>query len=348
MTPTEDNKIDVSFTTSRGISDFLGTLRISIAISTYQTGNLFLIGPDKNDSLFVSPLKIERAMGLCSLENSLFVVGRKQVWRFNNILPKGTPYEGKDRIFIPQVAWTTGDIDGHDIAVEKSGRVALANTLYSCVVALSESESFTVIWKPPCVSELTPEDRCHLNGVAIRDGKVRYVTTFSESNVKQGWRDDPSKNGVIWDIQSNRKVATGLTMPHSPRWYKDSLWCLQSGDGAFGRVNLKTNSFEPFAKIPGFARGLTFAGDYALIGSSYPRKGNDEKDPGLRSLIAGQNLAEVCGVFIVDLSNKKIIHYIQISEAVQEIFDIAIIHDSLRPWAYDIESEESGRMLRIG
>ena len=348
MTSPDTNKIDVAFTTSRGICDFLAKLRISIAISTYQTGNLFLLGPDKNDSLFVSPLKIERAMGLCSHENSLFVVGRKQVWRFNNILPKGVPYEGKDRIFIPQVAWTTGDIDGHDIAVEKTGRVVLCNTLYSCVVALSESESFSVIWKPPCISELAPEDRCHLNGIAIRDGKVRYATTFSESNVKQGWRKDRSKNGVIWDIETNKKVATGLTMPHSPRWHNDALWCLQSGDGAFGRVNLKNNSFEPFAKIPGFARGLTFAGDYAFIGSSYPRKASDETDPGLRGLVDGQNLAEVCGIFVVDLRNKKVLHYIQISEAVQEIFDIAIIHDSLRPWAYDIDSEETGRMLRIG
>lgn len=287
-------------------------------------------------------------MGLCSHGNSLFVVGRKQVWRFNNILPNKTPYEGKDRIFIPQVAWTTGDIDGHDVAVEQSGRVVLANTLYSCVVALSQSESFTVIWKPPCISELAPEDRCHLNGLAIRDGKVRYATTFSESNTKQGWREDRSKNGIIWDIQLNKKVATGLTMPHSPRWHNNALWCLQSGDGVFGRVNLEKNSFEPFAKIPGFARGLAFAGDFAFIGSSFPRKTSDESVPGLGALVSGHNIAEVCGIFVIDLNNKKLIHYIQISEAVQEIFDIAVIDDSIRRWAYDIESDEAGYLLRIG
>jgi hypothetical protein len=69
------------------------------------------------------------------------VGGQFQVWRFNNILPPGVVHEGKDRIFMPQVAWTTADMDGHDIVREDSGRILFVNTLYSCVAALSDTRS---------------------------------------------------------------------------------------------------------------------------------------------------------------------------------------------------------------
>ena len=50
------------------------------------------------------------------------------------------------------------------------------NTLFSCLAAASPTHTFRPLWRPPFVSRLAPEDRCHLNGLALRDGEPRYVT----------------------------------------------------------------------------------------------------------------------------------------------------------------------------
>ncbi|NER00221.1 MAG: DUF4915 domain-containing protein [Cyanothece sp. SIO2G6] len=39
------------------------------------------------------------------------------------------------------------------------------------------------------VSALTPDDRCHLNGIAVFKGKPKYVSAFSRTDIAQGWRD---------------------------------------------------------------------------------------------------------------------------------------------------------------
>ena len=129
-----------------------------------------------------------------------------------------------------------------------------------------------MLWKPPWISKLVPEDRCHLNGVALRDGWPRYVTAVSRSDVTDGWRDKRRGSGVVADIDSNEVVCEGLSMPHSPRWYRESLWLIDSGSDFFGRVDFEKRTFERLAFCPGFARGLASIGYWALIGLS-PQRG---------------------------------------------------------------------------
>jgi uncharacterized protein (TIGR03032 family) len=56
----------------------------------------------------------------------------------------------------------------------------------------------------------------------------------SQADVADGWRDKRIGGGCVMDIQTNEVVAAGLIMPHSPRWYRDKLWLLNSGTGDFG------------------------------------------------------------------------------------------------------------------
>jgi uncharacterized protein (TIGR03032 family) len=105
-----------------------------------------------------------------------------------------------DAVYIPQVAHFTGDLDTHDLAFDPHGRILFVNTLFSCLSRVSESRSFTAIWKPPFTSRLAAEDRCHLNGLALKDGRPAFATAVSTTDVTDGWREHRRDGGVIVDI----------------------------------------------------------------------------------------------------------------------------------------------------
>ncbi len=57
------------------------------------------------------------------------------------------------------LGYTTGDLNAHDVVVDNSQKIIFINTNYSCLATLSDRHSFTAIWKPSFISQLTPEDR---------------------------------------------------------------------------------------------------------------------------------------------------------------------------------------------
>lgn len=146
-----------------------------------------------------------------------------QLWRFENVLEPGQQASGYDRLYVPQVGYTTGDLDIHDVAVEADGRVVFVNTLFGCLATTSPTHSFVPLWRRPFLSRLAAEDRCHLNGLALENGRAKYVTAVSQSDVADGWRDRRHDGGCVIDIHTNEVMATGLSMPHSPRVLGDKL-----------------------------------------------------------------------------------------------------------------------------
>ena len=211
-------------------------------------------------------------MGLWATERTLYLSSLYQLWRFENALEIGQSYNGYDRLFVPQLGYLTGDLDIHDLVIDNSGRLVFVNTLFSCLATVSEEHSFIPLWQPPFISKLAAEDRCHLNGLALREGKPRYVTAVSQSDVAEGWRDRRVDGGCVIDVQSKEVILSELSMPHSPRWYRETLWLLNSGTGELGYVDLETGKFEPVTFCPGYLRGLAFQGDFALVGVSKPRE----------------------------------------------------------------------------
>ena len=259
-TPTEA----LELTTSRQFTNWMYEQRLSLAFTTYQAGKLFLLGLQPNGRLSVFERTFNRCLGLWSNAQTMWMTSLYQLWRFENVLEPGQSAADYDRIFVPQVGYTTGDLDIHDLAVEDSGRVAFVNTLFGCLATLSDTHSFVPLWKPPFISRLAAEDRCHLNGLALEDGRAKYVTAVSQSDVADGWRDRRHDGGCVIDVQTNDIIVTELSMPHSPRVYRDKLWLLNSGTGHFGYVDRKTGTFEKVAFCPGYLRGLSFHGDYAI------------------------------------------------------------------------------------
>ena len=157
-------------------------------------------------------------MGLWADQQRLLVATIFQVWRFENVLPVPRSGTGPDRHYVPRVAHTTGDLDIHEINVMADGRIVFVNTLFSCLATLSPTHAFRVFWKPPFISKLAAEDRCHLNGLAMKDGAPAYVTATSRSDAAGGWRDRRAEGGCVIDVASNAIITDRLSMPHSPRW----------------------------------------------------------------------------------------------------------------------------------
>lgn len=335
---------------SRQFTAWLHEQRVSLAFTTYQSGKLFLLGLQPDGKLSVFERTFNRAMGLWGDGQTLYLSTLYQLWRFENALGPGERSDGYDRLYVPQVAYTTGDIDVHDAALDKAGRVVFVNTLFSCLATVSETHSFAPFWKPPWISKLAAEDRSHLNGLAMEGGEPAYVTSVSQSDVADGWRDRRRDGGTVTNVETNEVVVTSLSMPHSPRVYRDQLWLLNSGRGDFGRVDLVEGRFEPVTFIPGYGRGLAFVGDFAIVGASRPRGNKTFSGLELDDNLKAKDAEARCGLFVVDLRSGDIVHWLRIEGEgmVEELYDVVVLPGVRRPMALGLKTDEIRRVLTIG
>ncbi len=336
----------VNITCTRGFAGWLTRNQVSLAFSSYQSGRLYLVGVDNQGRVSFHERFLARAMGLYADPQRILLSTMFQIWRFENIQGPGQPPNACDRYYIPRVAHTTGDIDIHEIEVLGDGRIVFVNTLFSCLAYLSPIHSFQPFWRPPFISKLAAEDRCHLNGMAMRDGAPRYVTAVSQSDIVNGWRDRRSEGGCIIDITTNEIITDKLSMPHSPRWHQGQLWLLNSGTGFLGTVDLETGAFEPRVFCPGFLRGLAFHNNHAIVGLSLPRDGTFsglQLDEELKS----RDAEPWCGVQIIDLAAGDIVEWIRLEGVVTELFAVSAIPGVRWPMAAGFLNDEIHKNITI-
>jgi uncharacterized protein (TIGR03032 family) len=197
------------------------------------------------------------------------------------------------------------------------------NTRFSCLATHDPDHSFAPVWRPKFISQLTPDDRCHLNGVGLMDGRPRWVTALGETDTAGGWRENKKSGGILIDMESNEIVARGLSMPHSPRWHAGRLWLLESGTGSLGHVDLTTGRYEPIVNLDGFTRGLEMIGNLAFVGLSQVRE--TAVFSGIQITERLQETERTCGVWVVDIERGQVIAFLKFEEAVQEIFAVALL-----------------------
>jgi uncharacterized protein (TIGR03032 family) len=353
LQPSGDDTRAPTFTAiaSRQLPEWLAEQRLSLAFTTYQTGKLFLIGLGAEGRLSIFERTFNRCMGLAASAQTLWMSSLYQLWRFENALDAGQLHGDYDRLYVPQVGYTTGDVDVHDVAIDSAGRPIFVSTLFSCLATISETHSFEALWKPRFISKLAAEDRCHLNGLALRDGRPAFVTAVSRSDAADGWRDHRRSGGVLVDVDSNEVIAEGFSMPHSPRWHRGALYLLDSGRGVFGKLDLRTCKLEEIAFCPGYARGLAFAGDYAVVGLSQPR-GNPTSAETLTGLelddaLARRNVEPRAGLLVIDLRTGDAVHWLRLGGIVSELYDVAVLPGVKRPMALGFKTDEIRRTLRI-
>jgi uncharacterized protein (TIGR03032 family) len=303
----------------------LQRLGASLLVTTYQAGKLVLVR-DEGDHLNTHFRAFESPMGMALAGDRLAIGTRIEVREFIDVpavAARLDPPGRHDACFLPRSSHVTGNIQVHEMAWGARDELWAVNTRFSCLCTLDRSASFTPRWRPPFVSALEPSDRCHLNGLAMVDGRPRYVTALGETDEPMGWRDGKARGGIVMDVDSGQVIARGLSMPHSPRWHAGRLWVCESGAGTFGAINLQTGRYEPIVEVPGFTRGLDFAGPYAFVGLSQVRES---------AIFSGipitERLAEderTCGVCAIDLRTGRIVALLRFETAVQEVFAVTAL-----------------------
>jgi uncharacterized protein (TIGR03032 family) len=321
-----ENPFEIEF--SPQIPEILNSLGISLALSTYQAGKVIFISSIENNRLVQLPRTFASAMGMAVAGNLLAIATKSsiEVLNYSTAAAVGYPmHQGEyDGLFLPRCTYHTGYLAAHDMAFIKDEILAI-NTMFSAICKFSHNNSFDVVWKPPFISQIEPEDRCHLNGMAVENGEIRYVTALGNSDKFHGWRDNKMNGGILMEYPSGKIILDGLAMPHSPRIFDDRLFVLNSAQGTLLRVDRASGDTKIITNLGAFARGMDRFGDYLFIGTSKLRHNNEI----FRNLpIAETSFA---GVVIVHLPTGTIAGTIKYSSSVEEIYDVKVLVNKRKP-----------------
>ena len=332
---------------SPGFSEWLHRIDASLALTTYQAGRLIFIGRKPDGTIRGHERLIEHCQGLWTDGEELWVSGKSILWRFVNGLAAGETTEaGAIRKFVPREGRVTGRLDIHDIGIDAARRPIFVNTAYSCLATVSETASFRPVWRPPFISALIAEDRCHLNGLAMDGPRPGFVTAIARSDVADGWRDHRRDGGIVIDVASGEIVTAGLSMPHSPRLHDGKLWLLNSGTGEFGTVEPASGHFEPVCFCPGYARGLAFVAGHAIIGLSRPRHNQTFDGLALDGQLAEKGAEARCGLIAIDLATGATAAWLRFTHTVEELYDVAALPGVVQAEAVGFRGEEIEREIR--
>jgi uncharacterized protein (TIGR03032 family) len=312
----------------------LQELGIALMVSTYQAGKLVMVRPD-GDCLNTHFRGFHKPMGLAVSGDRLAIGTALEIWEYHNVpaVARRLPPTGvHDACFLPRSSVCTGDIQIHEMAWAED-ELWFVNTRFSCLCTRSTQHSFQPRWRPPFVTALAPEDRCHLNGLALASDEYgrlapRFVTALGTSDTHSGWRANKRNGGVVLEVTSGATLSAGLSMPHSPRWHDGRLWVLESGSGGIGHVDLATGRYEEWARLPGFTRGLDFYGPLVFVGLSQVR----ESAVFSGIAVAEQPLAErCCGVWVLEAASGRTVAFLKFEDAVQEIFSVQVLPGTRSP-----------------
>lgn len=324
---------------TQNLRDILYQCGISLAVSTYQAGKVVIVrtdGKEVNTHFRV----FEQPMGIAADREKLALGTSYEIWEFRNVpavTTKLDPPDRHDACYLPRDRHITGNIDIHEMAYCHD-ELWFINTRFSCLCTYDRQNSFVPRWRPPFITAYDLGDRCHLNGLGIRDQQPRYVSALGESNQPRGWRENKAHGGILMDIQTNEILARNLSMPHSPRWYRDQLWVLESGQGSLATVDLTTGKLNTVVELPGFTRGLDFWGPLAFVGLSQVRE---------TAIFSGIPITErlqerCCGLWVVNIETAQIIAFLRFEDAVQEIFAVSVLPNMRYPelinWDKDLLS----------
>jgi len=322
---------------THNLPEILRYLNTSLLVTNYQGGNLIALRAD-GATVNTHYAHFAKPMGLAVTRDRLMIGTETGVREFRNIpsvAQRLEPPHRHDAVYIYRKHHVTGDIDIHEMAIGADNECWFVNTRFSCLCTLDADTSFRPRWRPNFISALAPEDRCHLNGLAMADGKPRWLTALGATDGAQGWRANTKNGGVVIDYATRDVIVRGLSMPHSPRWYRDRFWILESGKGSLATIDLASGKVETVARLPGFTRGLDFVGPLAFVGLSQLRETNPLTD----IPITDENIDRMSGVWVVNIETGETIALLKFGDAVQELFAVQAIPNVLYPDIVDEDDE---------
>jgi len=332
-----------SCTYSPNFAELLLQLNCTLAISTYQAGKVIFISAADENNLVQLPRNFNKAMGMAVQDQRLAVATKNEVVVLGNASglapnysPKPNTYDG---LYVPRATYYTGEIDLHDMDWGDKGLYAV-NTKFSCIALINDKYSFEPIWKPDFITDLDPLDRCHLNGMVMKEGKPKYVTALGKTNTEKGWRENVENGGVLIDVETQEIILGGLAMPHSPRVFDGDLYLLLSATGELIKVDIENKSYEVISSFDGFVRGMDKVGDYLFVGLSKLR----QNASGFRDL-AIANKALQSGVEVIHVPTKTSVANVRYHASVDELYDVKMLSNFKRPGILGIDKEEHRQTL---
>jgi uncharacterized protein (TIGR03032 family) len=322
-TGSRESSLDSVHTAS--FADLLAENRISVLITTYQAGKV-IIARENGGKVNTHFRGFSKPMGLAVAPNRFVVGVRGHVIDFRNVPSAAQKLEPKGRhtaCYLPRATYVTGDIDIHEMAIVADD-IVFVNTRFSCLCRINLDYSFEPIWRPSFITAYDPRDRCHLNGLAVRDNAIRYVSALGVTDEPAGWRKNKTEGGVIIDVLEDRIVKDSLSMPHSPRWYAQKLWYLESGKGDVVAFDPDTGAEALRVNLPGFTRGIDFFGPYAFVGTSQVRETAVFSD---LEITRSQPIRD-SGVWVLDVRTGETVAFLKFTGGVQEIFAVTVLPEA--------------------
>ena len=317
------------YTHSPTLPRLLWGLGCTLVFSTYQAGKVVFIRATSPETIEQHALDFPRPMGLAVSDQRIAVATREEVVVLTNASAEESaePQRPDSESLIGATAgryvrektYFSGEVDTHDLAWGKDGLWAI-NTLLSSMALADDDSNFEPQWRPSFVSDVAPEDRCHLNSMAMVEGQPEYVTAFGKGDTFEGWRENRVSGGILMDVPSGEIVLEGLPMPHSPRVYDGKLYLLLSATGELVCAEPETGRYEVVAQLPGFVRGMARYGDYLFVGLSKLRKTS--------STFAALPISEQAafsGIVVVSLSEGRIVEHLRYETGVEEIYDVQVL-----------------------
>lgn len=332
----EPKEASVGYVHTSNFPELLRSLNLSLLVSTYQAQRILAFSP-RPEKLFMLMRIFDRPTGIALNGGKLALSAKNKVWIFGNtgelkdLEGNAQPY---DLCFAPRKAYVTGDIAGHEMAFI-DGTLQIVNTRFSCICTLDDTNSFIPGWRPAFITAIAPEDRCHLNGMAIDKSGIRFVSALGETNVKEGWRPTKATGGIIIDVKSGAIMSRGLSMPHSPRLHGGHLWILNSGIGELEVVDQKNGKRQSVIRLPGFLRGIDFHKNLAFIGVCKIREKKTFGNLPIESMYPELE----CGIYAVNVQTGTVVGFIRFTKGVEELFDVKLLHNTQNPHIVGFEEE---------
>lgn len=308
---------------SANFPDLLRQLGGSLMVATGDGGVLILLRPDGTQ---VAPHAIDlpNATAIASDGERIALAASPRIIEFHNLPDVALRLHDPprhDAVYLTRRSHVTGAVGIADMAWDGDGTLWFASTLLSSLCTLDADSAVVARWRPHFVSRCVAEDRCHLNGLALRDGKPRYATALAETDAAQGWRGAAHAGGVLIDCQEQRILARGLALPHAPRWYAGRLWLLEAGRGALVTIDPGSGARTEVARVPGFARSLDFLGPVAFIGLSQPRSPAYALD----LVDSPANADSRSGIWAVHIGSGRVVALLKFIGDVTEIVSVAAL-----------------------
>ena len=330
---------------SSNLAELLLSLKCSIVVSTYQAGKLVFISPKDQHKMVQLPRTFKKPMGIALDGDRLAVASTSEIIVLKNSTELALSYPGKqgiyDAMFMPRATYYTGGVDIHDLHFG-ADKLWAVNTSFSCICTIDEQYSFTPVWRPKFIDRYVSEDRCHLNGMVMQNGTPLYVSTLGTGNTYQSWRENITSGGAIIHVPSGEIVIDGLAMPHSPQLIDGKLYCLLSAKEELICIDPEKGSYDVIKKIPGFVRGMARLGDHLFICTSKLRQNSST----FKHLEIAQK-ANRAGLIVLHLPTTSIVANFEWKTSVDEIYDIQVLPNILRPNIVNTYEDKHHQALHI-